>query len=158
MAIDESTPEDAVENPDRGNRPPKPLTIGRLARQVGVGAETLRFYEREGLLPPPQRSAGGYRHYDQSAVLHVGFICRAKALGFTLREIRELLDLRHHNNATAGDFKCMVQDKIEEVERKMEDLTRIREALHRLSGTCPGGAASRGDCPILASLEGRPQC
>src|ERR687896_82889 len=93
--------------------PTKPLTIGQVARQSGVGVETVRFYEREGLLPRPSREASsGYRQYSPEAVSRLRFIRRAKELGFTLREIGELLDLRVDPATNRGDVKRRTAAKI----------------------------------------------
>lgn len=132
----------------------RPLTIKRVADATGLGVETLRFYEREGIIAPPPRSASGYRHYPAETVQRLRFVRRAKELGFSLKEIRELLSLSENDDATAGDFKRLALHKLAEVEERIRDLTRIRDGLATLSEECPGGGAETGCCPILGALEG----
>ena len=128
------------------------LSIGQVAAAAGIGIETVRFYERQGLIPPPARRASGYRQYDESAVARLQFIRRAKNLGFTLKEIQSLLDLR--TSGDASDLKRQAGQKIAEIDAKIDSLKRIRRALTRLAEHCPGyGPLS--DCPILDALEGR---
>ena len=101
---------------------PTTLTIGTVARRAGVGVETIRFYERKKLLPEPARDpSNGYRRYTESAVSRLKFIGRAKELGFTLRETRELLELRG-GPATCGTVRSRAEDKIADVRRKIRDL------------------------------------
>ena len=130
------------------------LTIGKVARQAGVGVETIRFYEREKLLPEPARDpSSGYRRYPASTVARLQFIARAKGLGFTLKETRELLDLRA-GPATCGTVRARAEEKLADVRRKIEDLQRIERALLTLADACPGDGVL-ADCPILEALEGR---
>lgn len=131
----------------------KPLTIGALAREVDVNIDTIRFYEREGLIEDPPRSASGYRYYPSEAVARLKFIKRGKQLGFSLKEIRELLDLRDDPDATCREFKGMAQEKIREVEQRLRDLTRLRDGLTQLAEACPGKGTT-DHCPILSALEG----
>jgi len=127
------------------------LTIGQLARAAGVGVETVRFYERGGLLPAPARRHSGYRQYPQDAVRRVRFIRRAKDLGFTLKEIGELLDLRVDRRRGCADVRALARAKIADVDAKMNDLARIRAALDRLARACRGtGPTSK--CPILEAI------
>ncbi len=129
------------------------LTIGKIARSAGVGVETIRFYEREKLLPEPARDpSSGYRRYTESTISRLQFIARAKELGFTLRETRELLDLRA-GSATCGTLRSRAEDKLDDVRRRIQDLRRIEEALLTLSEACPGAGGLEA-CPILAALEG----
>lgn len=129
------------------------LSIGELAKKAGVGIETVRFYERQGLLAEPERRASGYRQYDEEAVAVLRFIRRAKELGFTLKEIQGLLELRSNTSATRADVRRSAQTKIVDIETKIRDLQRIREALSALQRTCHGDGAASG-CPILAALNG----
>lgn len=131
----------------------KPLTIGQVARRAGVGVETVRFYEREGLLPRPARRASGYRQYPEEAVARLHFIRRAKALGFALREIADLLDLRLDPRADRGAVKRRAAAKVEDIDKKIQDLRRMRRALVELSDACSGHGELSG-CPILGALEG----
>src|SRR5210317_438529 len=93
------------------------LTIGRLAKQVGIGIETVRFYERQGLIDPPPRTDSNYRIYPEDEVARLKFIKRAKALGFTLNEIKELLFMRHNPDATKADIKNRTLAKIKDIEK-----------------------------------------
>lgn len=131
------------------------LSIGQLAEQAGVGVETVRFYEREGLIGHPIRSANGYRRFKPEVINRFAFIKRSRELGFTLKEIRELLELSGDENATAGEFKTLAQSKIEQISEKIETLEAMRSALQKLTDCCPGGDIHRADCPILAALQGR---
>jgi Hg(II)-responsive transcriptional regulator len=133
----------------------KPLTIGQVARRAGVGVETVRFYERQGLLEEPARKASGYRQYDEEVVARLRFIRRAKELGFSLREISGLLALRHDPTATRADVRRRAEAKIADIEAKVRDLQRMRDALLQLTATCRGHG-SVGTCPILEALAGSP--
>lgn len=128
------------------------LTIGKLASAVGVGVETIRFYEREGLLPKPPRERSGYRQYPAEAVARVRFIRRAKDLGFTLKEITELLELRIDPDKSCGDVRALAKAKIVDVENKMADLARIKGALEVLAKACRGKGPT-SECPILDAIE-----
>ena len=132
----------------------KGLTIGRLAEQAGLGIETVRFYERQGLIPPPPRTASNYRIYPEEEVNRLKFIKRAKDLGFTLNEIKELLALQHDPHATKADIKKRTENKIEVIKKKVRDLSRIQEALEHLAGACDG-RGPLSDCPILEALTGQ---
>jgi MerR family mercuric resistance operon transcriptional regulator len=129
----------------------KPLTIGQLAKRVNVNIETIRYYERRGLLPAPPRNQSGHRQYSDEAVQRTDFIKRAQSLGFSLNEISELLTLRVEPGKTCGDVKARVEAKRADVEKRIAELKRMREALARLSKRCTGrGPVSR--CPILEEL------
>jgi Hg(II)-responsive transcriptional regulator len=130
----------------------KPLTIGEVARRASVGVETVRFYEREGLLEEPARRQSGYRQYGEGAVARLRFIRRAKALGFTLKEIRELLALRLDPGATRADVRRRAEGKVADIEAKIRDLTAMRQALLRLTAACDGQGPAAG-CPILEALD-----
>ena len=132
----------------------KPLTIGEVARQAGVGVETVRFYERQGLLEEPARRASGYRQYDQEAVAVLRFIRRAKELGFTLNEIKGLLALRLDASATRAEVREQAKAKVADIEVKIADLQRMRDVLATLIKKCHGDGAATG-CPILEALQGR---
>jgi len=128
------------------------LTIGKVAKQTGFGAETVRYYEREGLLNPAPRSESNYRIYSKEDISRLLFIKHAKSLGFTLKEIRELLSLRHNPSADMEDVKMQTEAKIASINRKILHLSRIKEILESLDQRCCGhGPAS--DCPILEALE-----
>lgn len=130
----------------------KPLTIGTVAREAGVGVETVRFYEREGLIAEPPRRLSGYRQYDPEVVRRIRFIRHAKELGFSLRQIKELLELQANPDTSCADVKQRAEAKMAEIERKIRDLRRMKSALTRLTAACAGrGPATQ--CPILEALE-----
>lgn len=130
----------------------KALSIGQVAKGAGVGIETVRFYERQGLLEEPDRKASGYRQYPEGVVARLRFIRRAKELGFTLREIKELLALRIDPGATRADVRQQAQAKVADIESKIGDLQRMKEALLRLTASCHGDGPPN-DCPILEALD-----
>ena len=127
------------------------FTIGKVAKRAGIDIETIRFYERQGLIDEPPRTESGYRKYPGESVARLHFIRRVEELGFSLNEIRELLFLRQDQHATKADIKKRTLEKIEDVKSKRKDLTRILRALEHLASTCDGhGPVS--DCPILGAL------
>lgn len=132
----------------------KSFTIGKVARVTGVGIETIRFYEREGLIPVPPRRNSGYRQYPPATIDRVHFIKKAKGLGFTLAEIKGLLSLRVGSKTTCADVRRKAVQKIKEVDAKITDLKRIKQALNRLTNQCRGKAQT-GECPILENLESK---
>ena len=127
------------------------MKIGELAQQAQVSIDTVRYYERQGLLPEPLRRASGYREYGAGDIRRLRFVRRAKALGFTLIEIRDLLDLSSHRDDDMADMKATAIVKLVEVEEKLAELTRIRDALKTLLASCPGHGALE-QCPILNAL------
>jgi Hg(II)-responsive transcriptional regulator len=134
----------------------KPLTIGQVARRCGVGIETVRFYERAGLLARPERTMSGYRQFDEEVIARLLFIQRAKELGFTLKEIRELLCLRVDAGTSCDDVKAKAEIKIADIEQRIRTLQRMKKALVRLTQQCC--EQSRGSaCPILDALDGHPR-
>ncbi len=132
----------------------KSLTIGQLADQAGVGIETVRFYERQGLLEEPARKDSGYRQYEAGVVARLRFIKGAKELGFSLKEVKELLALRVDPNTSCGDVKARAEAKIADIEEKIKTLRRMKKSLARLTTEC-GGKGSGSECPILDALDGR---
>ncbi len=128
------------------------LKIGQLAKQVGVNIETIRYYERLNLLGPTSRLPSGYRLYNRDSQRRLRFIKNAQALGFTLHEIEELLDLRASSKARCGDIQRKAETKLKHVEAKVSDLQALARALRGLIRTCRAGRPS-DHCPILASLE-----
>ncbi len=128
------------------------LTVGKLARAAGVGVETVRFYERRGLLERPARKGSGYRTYAETALVRLRFIRRAQQLGFTLNEIRELISLEETATQKCDAVRDRATDKISTIERKIEDLARMKAALERLLAVCDGGQPIR-DCPIMSCLQ-----
>ncbi|MGH8128586.1 MAG: heavy metal-responsive transcriptional regulator [Gammaproteobacteria bacterium] len=127
------------------------VTIGHLAQRMGVAAETLRYYERLGLIRPVRRTESNYRLYGAEAEQRLVFIRRAQTVGFSLDEIRELLSLHHRADAGAAEAKAIAEVRIREVEARIHDLERMREGLKVLSAQCDG-KGSAADCPILSSL------
>ncbi len=114
-------------------------TIGKAARMAGVGVETIRFYERRGLIEqPPKPALGGFRAYPDETVRRIRFIRQAQELGFSLREIDDLLSLRADPSSDAGDVRERAEAKLTEVNRKIGELERIRTALETLLAACPG--------------------
>ena len=132
----------------------KTWSIGEVARRAGVGVETVRFYERQGLLEAPQRRASGYRQYDGDAVAVLRFIRRAKELGFTLKEIKALLSLRLDASATRAEVRQQARAKVADIEARIADLQRMRDVLQTLIRKCHGNGATNG-CPILDALQAR---
>lgn len=128
------------------------LTIGQLAKKAHVNTETVRYYERRGLMPEPPRRESGYRQYSQDDVARLQFIKRAKELGFSLAEISELFSLRVAPNTTCGDVKGRAEAKIANIEEKIEILEEMKRALVKLTAQCRGrGPVSA--CPILEGLD-----
>ena len=130
----------------------KPLTIGRLAREVGINSETVRFYERQGLLPRPPRSASGYRLFPADDKRRLKFIKRAQELGFSLSEIRELLALRMSRRGTSAEIRKRTEAKIADIDGKIRSLDSMRKSLLKLVRSCDG-CAQISACPILESLD-----
>jgi len=127
------------------------MTIGKVAQRAGVGVETVRFYERKGLIERPRRRNSGFRQYPPDAVRRIRFIKRAQDLGFTLTEIAELLDLRLEPGCTCGDIKNRAEQKAKDIDRKVRDLRRMKRSLNELITACDGNGDVNG-CPILNSL------
>lgn len=127
------------------------MKIGELARHVGLPIDTVRYYERHGVLPPPARRASGYRDYGPDDVSRLCFVLRAKRLGFTLTEIRELLELTDATRGDTGNVKAAAQAKLEQVEQRIEEMQRIRDALRGMVDACPGSGPIT-ECPIRAAL------
>ncbi len=129
-------------------------TISKAARKAGVGVETIRFYERKGLIEqPPKPTFGGYRVYPAATIERIKFIQEGQELGFSLREIDELLSLRADPSSDCGDVRERAQRKLGEVNDKIAQLERIRTGLERVIAACPGEGALRA-CSIMEVLEG----
>ena len=129
-------------------------TIGNVAREAGVGVETIRFYERRGLIDQPPRPVnGGFRVYPQETIRRIRFVRQAQELGFSLREIAELLSLRADPTTDCGDVRDRARAKLCEVNRKIGRLEKFRTALEGLIAACPGRGALRA-CSIMEALEG----
>lgn len=130
------------------------MKIGQLAQHAGVGIDTIRYYEREGLLPKAVRLPSGYRSYDVDAARRLRFVRRAKLLGFSLPEIRELLALTADGNGgDMGVLRASAAAKLADVEARLAELARVRDGLAALVAACPGHGAL-DDCPILGALAG----
>jgi|TARA_B100000809_G_C15110512_1_gene520418 Hg(II)-responsive transcriptional regulator len=127
------------------------LTIGKVAQQAGIGIETVRFYERSGLIRDPDRTPAGYRQYGEDAVLRLRFIKRAKEVGFSLKEIKELLSLQVNPRRSCARVQDVTDKKIREVDAKIEDLQRMRRSLAGLLRDCRNNTRT-SRCPILDSL------
>lgn len=132
----------------------KGLTIGRLARLAKVNIETVRYYERRGLIPEPLRRESGYRQYTPNFVERIRFIKHAQEVGFTLKEISDLLSLRVDPTTTCGDIRLRTEKKIAEVEGKIQALGKMKKALLALKTSCRGRGPS-SECPILDALDDR---
>jgi len=128
-------------------------TIGRIAAQVGISADTLRYYEKEGLLQPAKKSDAGYRLYDADAVRRLHFIKHAQHCGFSLAEIRELLTLKNSDAACCRDVRNVAIQKQLQLEHKLRALHAMSQALTELIAVCNDETRSLDDCPILAALE-----
>lgn len=127
------------------------LSIGQLAKQANVNLETIRYYERRGLLPEPPRNKSGHRRYTEEAVKRTDFIKRCKTLGFSLKDIEEILELRITPDSSCADMKSRVEGKIDDMNKKIDELKQIRNALHRLTQKCTAKGPI-GMCPILEEL------
>lgn len=128
-------------------------TISRAAKEAGVHIETIRYYERIGLLPP-RRNSDGYRVYNEDEIRRIRFIRNCQSFGFSLREIKDLLDVRDDAEATCGDVCMPAQRKIEELEEKIRALLEIRDELRRLSA-CASECISVKDCGLMKAVEER---
>ncbi len=131
----------------------KSLTIGEFAKRAGVGVETVRFYERQGLLKEPPRRPSGHRAYPEAEATRLAFIRRAKDLGFSLAEIKELLSLRADRKAQCGQVKKRTQAKLADVDEKIRTLRRMRRALAKLNAVCDREEVPTSECPILDALD-----
>lgn len=127
-------------------------SIGQVAKQSGISVETIRYYEKEGLLKEPERKESGYRQYKQEAIARLSFIRQAKELGFSLKEIGELLSIRSDENNLCNEVKQLAQEKLDDIESKLKLLQRMRKSLKKLVADCPG-QAPLNECPILDALE-----
>ena len=125
------------------------IGIGTLAKRAGVSIDTVRYYEKSGLLAPESRLASGYRRYSDEQVSRLRFIRRAQELGFTLKDIRELLGISKQKDV--AKVKRAAEKKLADVEARLVALTRMRDGLAILVATCPGHGRA-ADCPILKAL------
>jgi DNA-binding transcriptional MerR regulator len=137
-------------------RRPMNFTIGALSRQSRVSIDSVRFYELEGLLRPAGKTPSGYRLYTESAVRRLAFIRRAQEYGFSLSEIRGLLELRRSGQSCCDDVFRLSMEKKLTLEEKIRALTAMSQALNELIERCARGAKPRDECPILYALEANP--
>jgi DNA-binding transcriptional MerR regulator len=124
------------------------MKIGEVAKRSGTGIETIRFYEREGLLPPPQRRPSGYRQYDEATVERLDYIRRAKELGFTLAEVRELLDLSFTARSGCDHIRQRAEAKVADIEGKIRSLRQMKRSLGRIIRRCRVKDSTE-DCPLV---------
>lgn len=128
------------------------ITIGQVAAQVGVNVQTVRYYERRGLLAAPQRTASGYRQYAEDAVSRLRFIKHAQELGFSLKDVQELLNLRVRRGTACDAVERSTRQQVERIQLKIRSLQRMEETLERLAAAC-NARRPTGACPILEALE-----
>lgn len=127
-------------------------SIGEVAAAAGVNVQTVRYYERRGILTPVRRTPAGYRQYDDNAVARLRFIRHAQSLGFSLNEIDELLALRIRNADACRGVEQKTREKIADVDRRIRDLQRIRRTLNLLVAACKARRTTE-DCPVLEALS-----
>ncbi len=127
------------------------MKIGEVAKAAGVGIDAVRFYEREGLVREPERRPSGYRDYPPDVVTDLRFIKRGKQLGFSLKEISELLSIEREPDATAADVRRLAEGQLADLEEKIRALRRMERALRKAVESCPGRGPT-SDCSILRSL------
>lgn len=128
------------------------FSIGQLARQANCKVETVHYYEKTGLIPEPPRTEGGHRVYVLSHVKRLNFIRRSRELGFSIDQIRELLKFIDEPDHYCGEVKAMAMLQVEQVQRKIDDLQRLKMALFSMVGQCKGERYSINDCPIIDAL------
>lgn len=126
-------------------------SIGQVAKLSGLSVETIRYYEKEGLIEQPERKESGYRQYNGEIIDRLSFILQAKELGFSLKEISELLSIKSDANTVCSDVKQLAQEKLTHIESKLKMLQRMQKSLKKLIDVCPGKAPIN-DCPILEAL------
>ena len=126
------------------------MNIGTVSEHTGMPAKTIRYYEEIGLIPPPIRAENGYRHYQEREVETLRFIQRARRLGFSVKDVGNLLTLWQDKNRASSEVKSFAMDHIKDIEGRIEELNSIRQTLLRLTDSCHGD--HRADCPILDAL------
>lgn len=130
------------------------MRIGELSKQTGFEVETLRYYEKQGLLHPVSRTESGYRQYDRESLKQLKFIYQAKSVGFSLSEISELLTLRvEPDQYSCSEVKSIAEQKLENIEIKIAELTKMRDALYVITDACCGGSEPATSCTILSALD-----
>lgn len=130
------------------------LTIGQLGQATGTKIETIRYYEKIGLLPAPRRTAGNYRSYVAEHLQRLGFIRRARELGFSIEDVRELLKLAAHGEQPCEEVDQLVARHLETTEKKIEALTRLRRELRDTLDSCKGGRIA--ECRVIQALSPAP--
>lgn len=133
---------------------PAHLTIGQLARQTGTKAETIRYYEKIGLLQPPLRSDGNYRYFSAQDQRRLSFVRRARELGFSIEQIRELIAFGEQREHECSSVDDVVKAHIADIARRVRDLQALQGELQRMIGNCPGGRVA--DCRVLEALQSQP--
>jgi MerR family mercuric resistance operon transcriptional regulator len=126
------------------------VKIGELSRNCGCPVETIRYFEKIGLLPAPVRGVNGYRYYDESNQKWLQFILRSRALGFTQIEVRRLSDVAHQSQPACADVHELLVEHITDVQNKLKDLQRMQRALERLKSKCQDSTLN--DCPVIDEL------
>ncbi|MEE9327140.1 MAG: Zn(2+)-responsive transcriptional regulator [Cocleimonas sp.] len=130
------------------------MRIGELSKSTGFQVETLRYYETQGLLNPVSRSESGYRLYNKESLKQLNFIKKAKSVGFSLKEITELLTLRvERDQHSCGDVKTIAEQKLEQIEKKISELQSMHDALQKVVNVCCGGLEPATSCTILNALD-----
>jgi len=129
------------------------LTIGKLAKEAAVGVETVRFYERKGLLKRPPKRDYGFRHYSATDIGKIRFIKRAQELGFTLREVKGLLEIQSKRKMTGAQVKERAEEKIKEIQKKISDLKKMEASLSNLSRVCGAGEQAIKECRIFDCFD-----
>ena len=129
------------------------MQIGEVAAQAGVNPQTIRFYERRGLLEKPARTTSGYRAYPASVVQVVRFIRQSQEFGYTLAEIKQLLVLRDNKNGNAAQVRALAAAKIDSINKHIESLEQMRDELENIVANCQCGDESQPDCPVIEKLD-----
>ncbi len=130
------------------------LTIGKLGKACDVKVDTIRYYERRGLLLPLERTDSGYRIYSTHSIQRLSFILKAQGLGFTLKEIKELLELSDKPESDCADVRELALVKVSQIEARIADLLKIKDSLRELTSFCPGGGKPLTECSILLHFYG----
>jgi len=126
-------------------------TIGQVAKLLDINVETIRYYERQGLIEQPSRPPGGYRHYPEATVARIRFIRRAQQLGFSLKDIRQLLTLE---DSPCGEVEALARTKLQKIREKIIDLKRLEQTLQQMIASCQTNP-DKADCPLIDSLSGQ---
>lgn len=130
------------------------LTIGQVAREANVNIETIRYYERRGLIFEPHRTESSYRKFPLEVVEDIKFIKRKQDLGFTLEEIKSLLSASNDEKFRSDEMRDFATSKIKEIETKIHDLHQMKTLLEDLAEKCPGSVVSKSECPIIKNFKG----